>query len=74
MLRSLPIGLALLRAVDAIEAKAFSPAVGQDFDGVAVEGGDDGAGKSAAQTVDGMRNAANSRESLMCPTLAVQSG
>jgi len=33
--------LALLRAVDAAEADAFSALVVQDFEGVAVEDGDD---------------------------------
>jgi hypothetical protein len=36
--------LALLRAVDAFEADAFAAGVVQDFDSVAVEDGDDGAG------------------------------
>jgi hypothetical protein len=35
----------LLRAIDAAEADAFSVAIVQDFDGVAVEDGDDGAGE-----------------------------
>ena len=38
-------GLALLGAVNTIEPDAFSAAVMQDFDGVAVEDGDDGAGE-----------------------------
>lgn len=37
--------LAFLRAVDVAEADAFRPLVVQDFDGVAVEDGDDGAGE-----------------------------
>ncbi len=37
--------MAFLGTVDAIESDAFSAAVVQDFDGVAVEDGDDGAGK-----------------------------
>jgi hypothetical protein len=32
------------RAVDAVEAETFSVVVVQDFEGVAVEGGNDGAG------------------------------
>jgi len=37
------------RAVDAVEADTFSVVVVQDFEGVAVEDGDDGAEKSAVQ-------------------------
>jgi len=37
-------GLTFLRAVNAAETDTFSSAVVQDFDGVAVEDGDDGAG------------------------------
>ena len=33
------------RAIDAVEAETFSVVVVQDFDGVAVEDGDDGAGE-----------------------------
>ena len=36
-------GLTFLRAVSAAETDTFSSAVVQDFDGVAVEDGDDGA-------------------------------
>ena len=36
--------MASLRAVDAVEADVFSLAVVQDFDGIAVEDGDDKAG------------------------------
>jgi hypothetical protein len=36
--------LAFLRAVDATEADTFRPGVVQDFDGIAVEDRDDGAG------------------------------
>ena len=45
LLGSLAEGLAFLRAVDAAEADAFRVLVVQDFDGVAVEDGDDGAGE-----------------------------
>ena len=45
MLRSLPESLALLGAVDPAEADAFRVVIMQDFDGVAVEDGDDGAGE-----------------------------
>jgi hypothetical protein len=38
-------GLAFLRAIDPAEADAFSVAVVQDFEGVAVEDGDDRAGE-----------------------------
>ena len=41
----LAVGLAFLRAVDAAEADAFGFVVVQDFNGVAVEDRDDGAGK-----------------------------
>ena len=37
--------MALLRAVDAAEADTFRVGVVQDFDGVAIENGDDGAGE-----------------------------
>jgi hypothetical protein len=37
LLGLLAIGLALLRAVDAVEADTFSTVIVQDFDGVAVE-------------------------------------
>ncbi|MGH7181827.1 MAG: hypothetical protein ACREJN_07615 [Nitrospiraceae bacterium] len=43
MLRLLPVGLALLRAVDTAQTDAFSVLIEQDFDGVAVEDRDDGA-------------------------------
>ena len=39
------VGLAFLRAVDAAEADAFRVLVVQDFEGVAIEDGDDGAGE-----------------------------
>src|SRR5438093_71073 len=39
------VGLAFLRAVDAAEADTFGVLVVQDFDGIAVEDGDDGAGE-----------------------------
>jgi hypothetical protein len=45
-----PLSLALLRAVDAAEADAFRVLVVQDFDGVAVEDGDDGAGEIGGKT------------------------
>ena len=41
LLRSLTVGLAFLWAVDAVESDAFSAVVVQNFDGVAVEDGDD---------------------------------
>jgi hypothetical protein len=37
--------LAFLRAIDAAQADAFSMMAVQDFEGVAVENGDDGAGE-----------------------------
>ena len=40
-LRSLAVGLAFFRAVDAVESHALSAVVVQDFDSVAVEDGDD---------------------------------
>ena len=46
MLGSRSIGLAFFRAVDPAEADAFRTSVVQDFDGVAVEDGDNGAGGS----------------------------
>jgi hypothetical protein len=46
LLGSRAVGLAFLRAVDAAESDAFRVVVVQDFDGVAVEDGDDGAGGS----------------------------
>lgn len=45
MLRLLPIGLALLRAVDTAESDAFRTLVVQDFDGATIEDGDDWAGE-----------------------------
>lgn len=45
MLGILPIGLPLLRAVDAMESNAFGVLVVQNFDGIAVEDGDDLAGE-----------------------------
>ena len=41
MLGVVAVGLAFLRAVDPAEADAFSAIVMQDFEGVAVEDGDD---------------------------------
>ena len=41
LLGSFAVGLALLRAVDAIESNTFRVLVMQDFDGVAVEDGYD---------------------------------
>jgi hypothetical protein len=41
MLGVVAVGLAFLRAVDAVEADAFRAAVVQDFEGVAVENGKD---------------------------------
>lgn len=45
MLGFLPVGLALLRAVDAAQADTFRVLVVEDFDGVAVEDGDNLAGE-----------------------------
>ena len=45
MLRLLPVGLVLLRAIDTAEADAFRVLVVEDFESVAVEDGDDGADK-----------------------------
>lgn len=45
LLRSLAEGLFLLRTVDAAEADTFGVLVVQDFEGVAVDDGDDGAGE-----------------------------
>ncbi len=45
LLRSLTEGLAFLGAVDTAEADAFRALVVQDFDGIAVEDGDDEAGE-----------------------------
>jgi hypothetical protein len=42
---SLAVGLALLRTIDPAEPNAFRVVIVQDFDGVAVEDGDDGAGE-----------------------------
>jgi len=39
------VGLALLRTVNTAEADTFSAVVVQDFEGIAVEDGDDGAGE-----------------------------
>jgi len=45
LFRSVSVGLPLLRIVDTVQADAFSAAVVQDFDGVAVEDGENGAGE-----------------------------
>ena len=45
LLGPLAVGLALLGAVDAAEADAFRAVVVQNFDSVAIEDGDDGAGE-----------------------------
>ena len=45
MLGSLAVGLAFLRAVDAAETDAWGVVVVKDFDGIAVQDGDDGAGE-----------------------------
>jgi hypothetical protein len=45
LLRSLTVDLAFLRAVNPAETDAFRVLVVQDFDGVAVENGDDLAGE-----------------------------
>jgi hypothetical protein len=41
LLRLFPIGLAFLRAIDAADANTLRMGVVQDFDGIAVEDGDD---------------------------------
>jgi hypothetical protein len=41
----LAVGLAFLLAVDAVESNKLRPLVVQDFDSIAVEDGDDGAGE-----------------------------
>ena len=45
MLGIVDVGLAFLWAVDATEADALSMVAVQDFEGVAVENGDNGAGE-----------------------------
>lgn len=45
VLSFLPVGLAFLRAVNAVEPDTFSLSVVEYVDGVAVEDGDDGAGE-----------------------------
>lgn len=45
MLGFLPVGLAFLRAVDAIQSDTFRAVMVQDFESVAVEDGDDLAGE-----------------------------
>jgi hypothetical protein len=51
LFRSLPVGLALLQTIDLAEADTFSVVVVQDFDGVAVEDRDDGAGETSGLDV-----------------------
>jgi hypothetical protein len=46
LLGSQAVGLAFLRAVDAVQADTFGVLVAQDFDGVAIEDGNDGADES----------------------------
>jgi hypothetical protein len=41
--------LSLLREIDAVEPNAFSAVVVENFDRVAVEDGDDGAGKVSGE-------------------------
>ncbi len=55
MLGSRAIGLAFLRAVDAAQTDTFRVSVVQDFDGVAVEDGNDGAGGSHTLKRQGRR-------------------
>jgi hypothetical protein len=50
LLGFLTVGLTFLRAVDAVEADTFGAVVVQDFDGVAVEDGDDEAVGSVRET------------------------
>lgn len=45
MLRSLAVGLAFFRAVDATETDTLRVGVVQDFDGIALEDGNNGAGE-----------------------------
>jgi hypothetical protein len=66
MLRSLAKGLAFLRTVDATQSDTLRVLVVQDFEGVAVEDGDDGAGKSAAWTWQKRRRAAIQTETRRC--------
>jgi hypothetical protein len=42
LLGAFAVGLTFFRAVDAVEPDTFSAGVVQDFDGVAVEDGNDG--------------------------------
>ena len=55
LLHSLAERLAVLRAVDAVQADTFGVLVAQDFDGVAIEDGSDGAGGSHALKRQGRR-------------------
>jgi hypothetical protein len=56
LLRSLAVGLAFLLAVDAVQADTFWVLVVQDFDGIAVEDGDDGAGEVGGNYWTGRQN------------------
>ena len=58
------VGLPFLRAVDAIEADTFRALVVQDFDRVAVEDRDDGAGEVRASTTE--------KEEMMKPNVGTE--
>ena len=61
MLGTLAVGLAFLYAVDAVETDPFGVDVVQDFDGVAVEDGDDGAGEIRGMNRYAQREHRNAR-------------
>ena len=60
-LGSRAVGLAFLRAVDAAEADTFSMMAVQDFEGVAVEDGNDGAGEIVCMSRQAERELNNAR-------------
>ena len=72
MLGSLAVGLPFLWAVDAVQANTFSVVIVQDFDGVAVEDGGDGAsedgslrdGKPTENSSDGSKATSLEQESV----------
>jgi hypothetical protein len=72
MLRLLAVGLVFLWAIDAVEANAFRVVIVQDFNGVAVEDADDGAGEIRGMSRYAQREHNNARtvdqpEELLCP-------
>ncbi|HKC95494.1 MAG TPA: hypothetical protein VKB81_15860 [Nitrospira sp.] len=58
MLCSLAIGLTLLRTVDAVQADVLGVVVVQDWNGITVEDGDDGAAEVSCERGTGEKDGA----------------